>query len=71
MDISDTSTQLPIIKVKILEDQCEQIITKIITERGVFNVPVQILMLTASLTSALLCADKIVQTYDTFLTISD
>lgn len=67
MDISDTSTQLPIIKVKILEDQCEQIITK----RGVFNVPVQILMLTASLTSALLCADKIVQTYDTFLTISD
>lgn len=67
MDINDTSTQIPKIKGKILEDQCEKIITK----RGVFNVPVQILMLTASLTSALIYADKIVQTYDTFLTISD
>lgn len=67
MDISDTSTQIPKLKGKILEDQCEKIITK----RGVFNVPVQILMLTASLTSVLIYADKIVQTYDTFLTISD
>lgn len=67
MDISDTSTQIPKIKGKILEDQCEKIITK----RGVFDVPVQILMLTASLTSVLIYADKIVQTYDTFLTISD
>lgn len=67
MDISDTSTQIPKIKGKILEDQCEKIITK----RGVFNVLVQILMLTASLTSVLIYADKIVQTYDTFLTISD
>jgi hypothetical protein len=67
LDISDTSTQIPKIKGKILEDQCEKIITK----RGVFNVPVQILMLTASLTSVLIYADKIVQTYDTFLTISD
>jgi hypothetical protein len=67
LDISDTSTQIPKLKGKILEDQCEKIITK----RGVFNVPVQILMLTASLTSVLIYADKIVQTYDTFLTISD